>query len=295
MSLVLAVDIGTGSCRSALYNQKLECLSTEIVEYATQYPQPDWAEQDPEMIFFSVARAIKRIVSKSDQDPNEIIALTLDCSVHTILGLAKDGSPVTPILTWEDSRARRLVKRWKQEGLGSEIYASTGCPLHPMYSSAKIAWWREHQPDLFKRVRTFVSAKAYVLHRLTGTLLEDQATVSGSGLLNVYTLDWDDTAISLAGISREQLPPVVEPTFLIKGLRQAASALTGLPVSIPILIGSSDAAMSSLGSGTIDTGQMTVMIGTSGAVRRLVDRPSLDPQHRTLCYYHGKPSRSGIY
>ena len=54
MGLVLAVDIGTGSCRSALYNQKLQCLSNEIVEYTTRYPQPDWAEQDPEVIFLSV-------------------------------------------------------------------------------------------------------------------------------------------------------------------------------------------------------------------------------------------------
>ena len=71
MSLVLAVDIGTGSCRSALYNQELERLSNEIVEYTTQYPQPDWAEQDPEEIFLSVLQAIERTVSKSDQDPKK--------------------------------------------------------------------------------------------------------------------------------------------------------------------------------------------------------------------------------
>ena len=85
MSLVLAVDIGTGSCRSALYNQELQRLSIEIIEYTTHYPQPDWAEQDPEEIFLSLLQAIKRTVSKSDQDPNKIIALTLDCSIHTLL------------------------------------------------------------------------------------------------------------------------------------------------------------------------------------------------------------------
>ena len=113
VSLVLAVDIGTGSCRSALYNQELQRLSNEIVEYTTQYPQPDWAEQDPEEIFLSVLQAIERTVSKSDRDPNKIIALTLDCSIHTLIGLAKDLSPVTPIITWEDSRARHLVESWK--------------------------------------------------------------------------------------------------------------------------------------------------------------------------------------
>jgi len=287
VNLVLAVDIGTGSCRCALYNRELQRLSTAIVEYTTQYPQPDWAEQDPEIIFESILEAIEKTVSNSDQDPKNIIALTLDCSIHTLLGLAQDRSPVTPILTWEDSRARHLVEKWKQQDLGSEIYTLTGCPLHPMYSSAKIAWWREHRPDLFKRIDIFVSAKAFVLHRLTGSLLEDRATVSGSGLLNVHKLDWDDRVLSLAGISREKLPPVVEPTFRINSIRPEMSAQTGLPVATPVIIGSSDAAMSSLGSGTIDPNQMTVMIGTSGAVRRLVRRPKLDPQQRTFCYYIG--------
>ena len=149
MSLVLAVDIGTGSCRCALYNRDLQHLGTETLEYSTQYPKPDWAEQDPEVIFDSILQTIQKTVSKSGQDPKNIIALTLDCSIHTLLGLAKDRSPVTPIITWEDSRARHLVEGWKQQGLESEIYTLTGCPLHPMYSSAKIAWWREHRPDLF--------------------------------------------------------------------------------------------------------------------------------------------------
>ncbi len=287
MSLVLAVDIGTGSCRCALYNRELQRLSTETVEYTTQYPQPDWAEQDPEVIFVSILQAIEKTVSKSDQDPEKIIALTLDCSIHTLLGLAQDRSPVTPIITWEDSRARQLVERWKQQGLESEIYTLTGCPLHPMYSSAKIAWWREHRPNLFKQINTFVSVKAFVLQRLTGTLLEDQATVSGSGLLNVHKLDWEDRVLALAGISRKQLPPVVEPTSRIESIRPEISNQTGLPISTPVIIGSSDAAMSSLGSGTIDPDQMTVMIGTSGAVRRLVRRPTLDPRQRTFCYYIG--------
>ena len=51
MSLVLAVDIGTGSCRSALYNLELQCLSTTAVEYSTRYPLPDWVEQDPEKAY----------------------------------------------------------------------------------------------------------------------------------------------------------------------------------------------------------------------------------------------------
>jgi gluconokinase len=259
-----------------------------MVEYPTYYPQPDWAEQDPETIFSSVMKAMEETVVKCGRDPEEISALTLDCSVHTLLGLAEDKSPVTPILTWEDSRARVLVRRWKEQDIGSDIYSLTGCPLHPMYSSAKIAWWREQEPDLFQKVKTFVSLKAFVLFRLTGELMEDQATVSGSGLLNISNLDWEDKALAMAGISRQQAATVVTPTYIVEGLRPEIYKKTGLSDSTRIVVGSSDAAMSSLGSGTVHSDQMTVMIGTSGAVRRLIDSPTFDSQQRTFCYYLGK-------
>jgi gluconokinase len=106
-------------------------------------------------------------------------------------------------------------------------------------------------------------------------------------MLNVNKLDWEDRVLTLSGISRKQLPSVVEPTVRIESIRPEISIQTGLSISTPVIIGSSDAAMSSLGSGTIDPDQMTVMIGTSGAVRRIVRRPTLDPQQRTFCYYSG--------
>jgi gluconokinase len=287
MSLVLAVDLGTGSCRAALYTSELSQISSYSVEYATKYTAQDWAEQDPEMIYSGIIKAIQETIIRSNTLSNDISVLTIDCSVHTLLGIGEDKSPVTSILTWEDTRARNLVELWKRQEIGKDLYGLTGCPLHPMYSPAKIAWWRENQPDLFQKIRYFVTAKAFVIYRLTGELLEDQATVSGTGLLNIHKLDWEEEALRLAGISRTQMPLVVPPTYIIKKISSDICSQLGLSKSVRLVIGSSDAAMSSLGSGTIRPEQMTLMIGTSGAVRRIVDRPILDPQHRTFCYYSG--------
>jgi gluconokinase len=287
MELVLSIDIGTGSCRGALYNRHMENLARAAVEYSTHYPRPAWAEQDPETVYAAVVQVIQRTVHAIDDAALHIGVVILDCSVHTLLGLGSNGDPVTPVLTWEDSRARLLVEGWKGEGRGADLYALTGCPLHPIYAPAKIAWWREHQPDIFSKVKQFVTLKGFVVHRLTGCLVEDQATVSGSGLLNVEELDWEERALQTSGISREQLPRVVAPTYLVEGLLPQRAADLGLSHSTPLLVGSSDAAMSTLGSGTHRTDQMTLMIGTSGAVRRLLSRPAFDEQERTFCYYSG--------
>jgi gluconokinase len=196
-------------------------------------------------------------------------------------------SPLTPVLTWEDSRARKIVARWKWEEKGEHLYSLTGCPLHPMYSPAKIAWWRENYLDSFAKISYFVTLKAFILFRLTGKLLEDQATLSGTGMLNIHHLGWEDEALKFAGITREQVAPIVPPTYIIEGLQEEIAVETGLSPSVKVIIGSSDAAMSSLGSGTIRPEQMTIMIGTSGAARRLIDFPVMDSQQRTFCYYMG--------
>jgi len=285
LEYILAVDIGTGSCRSALYSRDFERQGMAAVAYPSLYSQPDWAEQDPQAIYAAVLQAIVRTLSESGVHSKDILAFTLDSALHTFIGLAGDGVPVTPILTWADSRARHLVQRWKQEDVGADVYERTGCPLHPMYTFAKLAWFRAHAPEIFRRIHTVVSVKSYILYRLTGMLLEDRATASGSGLLSVTAPDWDDTALKLAGISRAHLPTLVDPDFRINGILLDAARRTGLPQAVPVIVGSSDAAMSSLGSGTIGSDQMTVMIGTSGAVRRPVATPTLDPQQRTFCYY----------
>ena len=287
MSLLLAVDIGTGSSRGALFTSELKRIGMAAVEYSTSYPQPDWAEQDPETIYKAIIGVIRETVINSNTNAQDIKALTLDCSVHTLLGLGKDLSPQTPVLTWEDSRARKIVDRWKEEEKGEQLYSLTGCPLHPMYSPAKIAWWRENAPDLFVKICYYVTLKALILFRLTGKLLEDQATLSGTGMLNIHHLGWEDEALKLAGITRERVASVVPPTFIIEGLRSEIATETGLSPKVKVIIGSSDAAMSSLGSGTVRPEQMTIMIGTSGAARRLIDHPVLDIEARTFCYYSG--------
>lgn len=287
MELLLAVDIGTGGARAAIYNPGLECKSMIEKKYSTNYPRPGWAEQDAEEIYQAVIQAIMGALEAVPTDVKAISYLTFDCSVHTLLGLDAKYNPLTPVLTWEDSRSQEIIQAWQEEGRGAELYQKTGCPLHPLYAPGKIRWWKEEKPELFHKISYFVTLKAFLIKRLTGELKEEPATTSGSGLINIHQLDWEDEALALAGISRDKLPVMVEPSYLIQGIKEEISHKTGLKKDLTVVIGSSDAGMSSLGSGTVDAEQMTIMIGTSGAVRRIINKPKLDPEARTFCYYMG--------
>ena len=287
MDLILAVDIGTGSARAGIYDKNLDNKIITTTEYSTNYPAPGRAEQDPEEILSAVIDAIKKAISNTAISSEDISYLTFDCSVHTILGLNESLEPVTPALTWEDSRADSIIDRWEKNNKAEDLYKKTGCPLHPLYSVGKIRWWKENKPDLFNKIDYFVTLKSYILNNFTDELLEDPATVSGSGMLNIHDLKWEDKALKLAGITKEKVPKIVKPDYMISGIKKEISNETGLNSDIKLIIGSSDAGMSSLGSGTIDQNQMTVMIGTSGAIRRILPEPKLDEKERTFCYYLG--------
>ena len=120
--------------------------------------------------------------------------------------------------------------------------------------------------------------------RLTGRWATDIGLASTTGLFDIHRLDWDGEALTLAGISAERLPELVRPAAISGEITAEAARLTGLRAGLPVAAGSSDGGTANLGAGAIHPGQSVITMGTSGAIRRLVGQPLLDPAARTWCY-----------
>ncbi len=160
----------------------------------------------------------------------------------------------------------------------------TGTPIHPMSPLCKIMWLRHDQPQLFARTARFVGIKEYVFYRLFGTWLVDHSIASATGLFNLQQLDWDLGALGLLGIDANQLSQLVPTTHRLSGLQPAVARQLGLLPTTPFVIGANDGVLSNLGVNAIGPGQVAVTIGTSGAMRTVIDRPLTDPSGRTFCY-----------
>ncbi len=103
-------------------------------------------------------------------------------------------------------------------------------------------------------------------------------------MLNLHDLTWDTEALQLAGVRANKLPPLVSSSAVVGGLTPEAAALTGLPAGLPVVAGASDGATACLGTGIAAPGQTVITVGTSGAVRKVVDQPWFDSSERTWCY-----------
>jgi gluconokinase len=132
-------------------------------------------------------------------------------------------------------------------------------------------------------VRWWVGLKDYVLWWLTGTLVTELSSASGTGLLDLAARTWDPRAVSLAGISVDRLPPVRSSTATL-GLSTELAGRLGLRPGTPVVLGAGDGPLGNLGTGALEPGVAGLSLGTSGAIRMVVPRPQVDPGGTLFCY-----------
>lgn len=285
MTHSIGVDIGTSSCRAVAFDDQFQVLASCSREYPVTVPRPGWAEQDPDLIVESVVEVLKGVLAHPALRGSRPIGIGFSSVMHSVVGVDANGCPVTKAIIWADLRAKEEAARLAREFGGSELYSRTGCPVHPTYLPAKLLWLKENAPGQFKRIAKVLSIKGYVLQRLTGQWLEEYSTASTTGLFNLHTMKWDDLVLKAAGISRDVLPPLVAPLTVLEGFTSDYAHGKGLPSDIPVVVGATDGTLSNLGSGVVSPGQMVAMIGTSGALRVVLNEPKLDPKQRTWSYY----------
>ncbi len=281
---ILGVDIGTTGCKCIIVDLEGRCLGEGTSPYSILSPHPSWAEQDPDAVFAGVIEAVRRAVISSCVPPDEIWALSFSGALHSLLAVDREGISLTKALIWADTRSKDWSLRLREEHDAHQIYERTGCPVHPMYPASKILWMRENLPGAYRKAHKFISLKEYVLYKLLNRYLVDRSIASGTGLFNIHHLDWDYDTLEIVGITPDRLSEHVATTTTFEGVDPIYAEAMGIPSNVLVVIGAGDGLLSNLGAGSVEPGQLTCMIGTSGALRVLSQEPKLDEKERTWCY-----------
>ena len=180
--IVIGVDMGTTSTKSVAYDVAGRVAASHSVGYALHQPRPGYAEQDPDAILAAVVQTIASVALQCD---GQVRALSFSSAMHSLIGLDRDGNPLTPVVTWADQRASGQAERLRAASGGLALHRRTGTPLHPMAPLPKLVWFREEEPELAARVRHWVGIKDYVLWKLLGVLVTDNSMASGTGLMDI--------------------------------------------------------------------------------------------------------------
>jgi gluconokinase len=276
--VIIGLDVGTTGVKAVAFAPGSKWRRSGIREYPLEHPAPGQEVQDPASILAAAAAALSECAAGVD-----VLAVSVSAAMHGVIGLAEDFAPVTPLVTWADSRAADEARRLHESGAASDLQAATGVPVHPMSPLTKIMWFAAHQPATWRKARWWIGLKDYLLLWLTGGLATELSSASGTGLLDVATRTWHAPALQLCELTKDQLPPILAPSAVLH-LTGSAAAQTGLPAGTPVVAGAADGPLANVGVGAITPGIAGLSLGTSGAVRMTVGAPRTDSTGALFCF-----------
>ncbi|MGN1004031.1 MAG: FGGY family carbohydrate kinase, partial [Oscillospiraceae bacterium] len=275
---ILALEASTTSVKAMLCHtdtRSFEVLSREHSENA------DPGSRSAEEIYLS-AMALGREIAAG----KKVDMISLCGTWHNIMACSSAMEPLTPTYFWDFTGAAALCEELRRdEAYTHSFYHRTGCMVSSIYPAFKLKWLLRERPEL--RSARFLSLGAYFTYRMTGALVNSRCLLSGSGLLNTHTREYDTELFRELGLDAEQFCRLVEydETF---PLSAQAAGLLGLPSGIPVISANADGALNQTGAGALKDGVATLSIGTSGAIRLSTDRPAIPETPSTWCYLSPK-------
>ncbi len=291
MVYLLGIDVGTTGSKSLLINEMGQVTASATVEYPMYTPHPQWAEQDPEDWWQATVESIGRVLAESGANPDQVVGVGLTGQMHGLVLLDKDGAVLRPCILWNDQRTGSQCA-WITDKVGPKrVLQLTGNPVLPGFTAPKIIWVREHEPEVYEKAVKVLLPKDYIRYRLTGEFATEVSDASGTSLFDVGRRRWAREMLEALDIPAEWLPECYESPVVSGHISKTGAEVTGLKAGTPVVGGGGDQAAQAVGSGIIETGLVSVTVGTSGVVFASTDEFVVEPEGRLHAFCHAVPNK----
>ena len=263
--LLLGIDIGTSSAKGVLVALDGAIVAEHAVPHGFDMPQPGWAEQDADEVWWRDFCAISRaLIAKAAIDPQRIAGLACSAIAPTMLPLDENFRPLRrAILYGIDTRAGEEIAEMTA-ALGEDaIFERSGHRLSAQSVGPKVLWYRKNQPELFRQTRKIVTAATYLVFKLTGNFVVDNYVAPYfTPFFDVHQLAWHrDWVEEICPL--EWLPETRWSTESAGTVTRKAANETGIPIGTPVAVGTADALAEAVAASAISVGDLMVMYGTT--------------------------------
>ena len=287
---LLAHDLGTTGDKATLFDAATGApIAATFEAYPTAYPHPNWAEQDPADWQRAVFEGTRRLLEQAGIPAGSVAVVSFSGTMQGALLVDAAGEPLRRCIIWADQRATAqsdaICAAYGEEA----IYRLTGLRASPAHTAAKLLWIKEHEPELYRRAYKTLHVKDYAAYLLTGVIATDYSDASGTQLLDIRARRWSTEMLAAIGLPANLLPDLHPSTTVIGRVTSGAAAATGLLAGTPVVIGGSDGACATVGSGAVAEGDAYTYIGSSAWTALSVAEPLLDPAQRTVTMAHLDP------
>ena len=257
---LLAIDQGTSSTRSVLYDDKGRFIDSSQLEFKQYFPKEGWVEHNPEEIWESVLSTLTSLVKRNSLVSKDIASIGITNQRETtIVWDKKDGKPIYNAIVWQDRRTADFCSELNDQT--EMVNSRTGLTMDPYFSSTKVNWILNHVKGARKRALAgellFGTIDSYLIWKLSGgkSHKTDVTNASRTMLFNIEEQKWDEDLLNLFEIPRSMLPAVCDNVFDF-----GTTSVLGGEVSIGGVAGDQQAAL--IGQCCVKPGEVKSTYGT---------------------------------
>jgi len=287
--MYLGIDIGTSELKALIVNAQGDIVASSHATLSVQRPHSHWAEQDPESWWQACEQVLAALRQQVPDAWHAIRAIGLSGQMHGAVLLDADGQVLRPCILWNDTRSAAECETLRTRH--PQMMHISGNMIMPGFTAPKLHWVAEHEPAIFRRIAKVLLPKDYLRWRLTGAFVSEPSDAAGTLWLDVAQRDWSDELLAISGLTRAQLPTLVEGSAVSGTLREDVARAWGLSATVSVAGGGGDNAASAVGVGAVNPGDAFISLGTSGVIFVVNDRLQADPQSGVHAFCHALPGR----
>ncbi|MCC6616318.1 MAG: gluconokinase [Anaerolineae bacterium] len=268
---VMVIDIGSSSVRVMLFDGQARAIPGAVASRQYQFAnEPAGAAvADAQLLLQLTEACIDDILQHPKASKVEVVAMAI--FTDSLLGLDESGEVVTPVYTYGDTRSAEDVKLLDRQIDSVATHQRTGCMNHTTYLPGRLHWLRRTEPHTFAAVKRWQDFATYLYALWFGEAPCSYSVASWTGLLNRARLEWDSTWFDLLGLDAAKFPRLSDYDDMQTGLVPDYAARWPLLASVPFCLAVGDGAAANVGSGAVDTSHMALTVGTTAALRVIMD------------------------
>ena len=287
--LLLGLDLGTSSIKASVVDGSTGKLIASAqfpdTENTISSPQHGWAEQDPEMWWNCIQRAILRCNATGKYNPKDIQALGIAYQMHGLVMVDRNLTVLRPSIIWCDSRAVEIGNK-AFESIGAEQALSHLLNSPGNFTASKLAWVKENEPRVYGSVFKIMLPGDFISMKLTGEITTSNSALSEGIFWDFQTNSVSEDVMKYYGFSSNILPEI-RPVFSNHGgLSSSIADLLGLKAGVPVTYKAGDQPNNALSLNVLEPGEFAATAGTSGVIYSVSDKVSFDPKSRVNTFAH---------
>lgn len=284
MNYLIGIDLGTQGTKANLFSVDGENIMEAFVSSRLIHLPDGGIEQDSNEMLSSVVECIRKLMSASGVDKEDVLAIGMDGQMAGIMGIDKDFNPVGNYDSWLDTRCEDYIQLMKNHD-EEQIIQLTGAPVS-YFHGPKILWRKHERIEEYNRIEKFVMITTYVSGKLVGLKAEDAyidyTHLHFTGFADTKNKKWSRELLDQFSIDEQKMPAIIKPYDVIGNISEEMAKATGLSEKTKVIAGCGDTAATVLGAGVVEPGVAIDIAGTASVFSCCVDEFMADVKHKTL-------------